>query len=895
MTIQLPAPFSAALADRYVLQRELGAGGMATVYLAEDVRHRRRVALKVLHPELSAVLGPERFLKEIELTASLQHPHILPLFDSGSAEGQLFYVMPFIDGETLRTRLEREQQLPLADVLRIAREVADALQYAHDRGVIHRDIKPENILLQGGHALVADFGIALAVQSAGGTRMTQTGLSLGTPHYMSPEQAMGEKTVDARSDVYALGAVTYEMLTGEPPYDGPTSQAVVAKMLATVPVPPRATRPSLPEHVEGAVLAALEKLPADRMATARGFAEALGGGSGAFTRATVRGAATAPSATRGVPRAVAVALGAVTLASLAVGAWGWRRGAGATAGGDVARYNIGFPAPGLSDIVHFRHALSPDGRTIVFVGPRAEGGIQLHARALDQLVARPIAGTTDGVAPAVSPDGRQVAFFDRRRRAIVVVGIEGGAPSVLVDSLVDGTGVSWGDDGWIYYDGHLPGDGIARVRGTGGAPEPATAPDTSAANSAHVNPFALPGGRGLLYTRIGGVGSANWTIGVRDARTGEERALTNGVVAQYLAGHLLVVQYDGTLAAAPFDLGALAVTGPFRTVVDGVSMRGPFYGALATSPAGVLSYITGEAPRAPRELAWVDRSGRVVPVDSALHEIVRVVRLSRDGRRAYLGVDNGKGSLGESLLKELDGGPVTRLPTTTFSAVAWSPDGRTLVYGGTAGFTFVGADGRRDVPAPLALGRAATTSVDWSRDGRWLAFQSEGEIWALRADSGGTLRNLTETRYRESGPAISPDGRWIAHTAEESPRREVVVRSFPDGAALVRQVSTAGGFAPRWAPDGSALYYIRRDVPEQPLVMLPILPGPGFAIGVERVLFPTAPFRLLESAASYEPHPDGRRFLFSRPVAGVVDSARVELVLVQRADLALARLFGGTK
>ena len=219
---------TAALADRYRLERELGQGGMATVYLAEDVKHRRKVALKVLRPELSAVIGAERFLKEIETTANLQHPHILPLHDSGAVDGFLFYVMPFIEGETLRARLARERQLPVDDALRIAREVADALGYAHAHGVIHRDIKPENILLQGGHALVADFGIALAVQTAGGQRMTQTGLSLGTPQYMSPEQAMGERTIDARSDLYALGAVTYEMLTGDAPFTGTTVQAIVA-------------------------------------------------------------------------------------------------------------------------------------------------------------------------------------------------------------------------------------------------------------------------------------------------------------------------------------------------------------------------------------------------------------------------------------------------------------------------------------------------------------------------------------------------------------------------------------------------------------------------------------------------------------------------------------------
>jgi len=231
-----------ALADRYAIERELGAGGMATVYLAEDVKHHRKVAIKVLHAELSAILGPERFLKEIELTANLQHPHILPLFDSGSADGQLYYVMPYVEGETLRRRLERERQLPVADAVRIASEVASALDYAHRRGVVHRDVKPENILLHDGAALVADFGIALAVQDAGGERITQTGLSLGTPQCMSPEQAMAERHIDARTDIYALGAVTYEMLAGEPPFTGPTAQAIVARVTTELPKSLPATR-----------------------------------------------------------------------------------------------------------------------------------------------------------------------------------------------------------------------------------------------------------------------------------------------------------------------------------------------------------------------------------------------------------------------------------------------------------------------------------------------------------------------------------------------------------------------------------------------------------------------------------------------------------------------------
>ncbi|MBY0489260.1 MAG: protein kinase [Gemmatimonadaceae bacterium] len=279
------ARLTAALADRYRVIRELGAGGMATVYLAHDVRHDRDVAIKVLHPDLGAALGGERFLTEIRTTARLQHPHILPLLDSGAADGLLYYVMPLVTGETLRARLERERQLPIEDALLIAREVADALHYAHAQNVIHRDVKPENILLQGGHALVADFGIALAVQQAGGPRMTQTGLSLGTPSYMSPEQAMGERTIDARSDIYALGAITYEMLTGEPPFTGATMQAVVAKVLNAEPERPSLTRKTLAPPVERAVLKALAKLPADRFATAAAFADALRDGS-AFTAST---------------------------------------------------------------------------------------------------------------------------------------------------------------------------------------------------------------------------------------------------------------------------------------------------------------------------------------------------------------------------------------------------------------------------------------------------------------------------------------------------------------------------------------------------------------------------------------------------------------------------------
>ena len=223
---------NAALEGRYTIQRELGEGGMATVYLADDLKHERKVALKVLKPELAALVGAERFLAEIKTTANLQHPHILPLFDSGEADTFLFYVMPYVEGESLRDRLDREHQLPVDDAVRIASDVAEALEYAHGHGVIHRDIKPANILIQAGRPVIADFGIALALSAGGGNRLTETGLSLGTPHYMSPEQATGDQHVGPSTDIYALGCVLYEMLAGEPPHTGSTPQAVLGKIIA---------------------------------------------------------------------------------------------------------------------------------------------------------------------------------------------------------------------------------------------------------------------------------------------------------------------------------------------------------------------------------------------------------------------------------------------------------------------------------------------------------------------------------------------------------------------------------------------------------------------------------------------------------------------------------------
>src|ERR1700693_2194779 len=327
----------------YTIERELGSGGVATIYLAHGKKHDRKVAIKVLHAELAAVLGAERFLQEIRVTANLQHPHILGLIDSGligedagELRGRPYYVMPYVEGESVRQRLDKERQLPVSDAVRIATEVASALDYAHRHGIIHRDIKPENILLHDGSAIVADFGIALAVTQAGGPRITQTGLSLGTPSYMSPEQAMGERTITARSDIYSLGAVTYEMLSGEPPFTGPTVQAIVARVMTEEPRPLTTQRRNVPPNVAAAVAHALEKVPADRFASAHEFAEALNNPA-LILSATPAGAGRDRSSHR--LRRLLYGVTALAILTTATTLWGWMRPAPPK---PVVRYTLVF-------------------------------------------------------------------------------------------------------------------------------------------------------------------------------------------------------------------------------------------------------------------------------------------------------------------------------------------------------------------------------------------------------------------------------------------------------------------------------------------------------------------------------------------------------------------------
>jgi serine/threonine-protein kinase len=809
VTISTVAPrLSNALATRYRVERELGAGGMATVYLARDLRHDRDVAIKVLHPDLGAALGSDRFLAEIRTTARLQHPHILPLLDSGEADGLLFYVMPFVAGETLRSRLERERQLPIDAAVRIAREVADALQYAHSVGIVHRDIKPENILLQGGHALVADFGIALAVQQAGGQRMTQTGLSLGTPQYMSPEQAMGEKAVDSRTDIYALGAVVYEMIAGDPPFTGATVNAIVAKVMAERPTALHIIRDTVPSSVEHATFKALAKLPADRFATAAEFAAALVDSSVASYAPDGRGRAYAPVKQARLRDPVVIAL-ALAVLGLAGGlAWALSRSP-AEAEAFPLRAEIVTP----NEVKMGPVGLSPDGHSVVYTARAgAEGAEMLYLRRLDQPNSRLIPGTDGGAAPVFSADGRSIYYIARRHK-LAKVGLDGGSPVMLAD-LSDNGGLDVSSSGEVVLGPGASegGDGLFRVNPAGGALVPFTHVDTTRKELSHRFPRVLADGKTVLLTIYFG-STRQSEIGITSLDDGKvvplgiQGAKPLGVVDD----RLVYVRWDGMIMAVPFDVRQRKTAGAPAAVQDSVRMwygSGGDASAFLTS-AGGLAYAHGTTPR---RLLWVSRNGTAVPVMDEKREF-RNVRLSPDGKRVALVI--GTGSITDIWVLDLAAGTLT--PVTTGGGArtpAWTPDGRRLVYvstqGGRAAFWTRPADGSGD---PVNLGEIGRNpwNIDVAPDGRHAVYNAiygasfNVETFAL--DSSRTRQQVAnEPAATEAYGRFSPDGRFIVYMSDESGRSEAYVRAFPPNGSRV-QISIGGALRPIWSADGREIFY----------------------------------------------------------------------------------------
>jgi eukaryotic-like serine/threonine-protein kinase len=866
---------SVSLADRYRLERELGAGGMATVYLAHDLRHNRSVALKVLRPELGAILGAERFLKEIQLTANLQHPHILPLHDSGEADGLVYYVMPFVEGESLRDRLNRERQLPVEEAVRIATEVADALQYAHEHGVVHRDIKPENILLHGGHAMVADFGIALAAsRSDGGSRMTETGMSLGTPHYMAPEQAMGEKEVTAKADVYALGCVLYEMLVGEPPFTGPTAQAIIARVMTEAPRSLTLQRHTVPANLEAVVRMALEKLPADRFASAAQFASALknpgsipSGMTGAFPQAAESVAIRRRLITM-------VGIGALAAASGA-GLWAWFGSAPALPVPPVVRFGIVLPR-GAEPVgaTGSTIAISPDGSRIVYVG-KASSGQRLYSRGMDQLDPVPIPGSEGGLLPFFSYDGQWLGFKQAGR--LVKVALAGGPVTPLCDAKGETYGAAWTTSDTIIFGSD---SGLMQVPATGGKASLLANPDSG---ERFQWPEILPGNRTILFSVFG---KGYLQVAALTRRSGEVKRLSiPGGYPRYVnQGFIVVSDPKGPMLAVPFDVRGLKATGPAVPITDlGPSPSGDQN--MGVSRSGQFAYQF--SPTAGARLVLVNRNGTVRDAgsDTSFYESPQ---LSPDGWRiAVTRYADINFRARDIWMLDLAHHAHTRL---TFDTVAnnprWTPDGRRIAYGDGLGDTtniyWMSADGSGS-PERLQAASGRWWPMAFEPGGRHLIYHglskpgAKAEIGHLDIGGDRTSNQLLSSTFHNYDPSLSPDGRWLAYISDESGRFEVYVRPYP-GPGGRWQVSLEGGAEPKWSATGREIFYRNGEQ----MMSAAVRTQPTFEVGARTQLFTGAYVQLSSLVTNYDVSRDGQTFLMLQSVQGTEQSLDVTLNWFER-------------
>ncbi len=802
---------AASLSDRYRIERELGAGGMATVFLAHDVRHDRKVAVKVLRPELAAVLGAERFVQEIKTTANLQHPHILPLFDSGEADGFLYYVMPYIEGETLRDKLDRETQLGIEEAVKIATEVADALDYAHRQDVIHRDIKPENILLHDGRPMVADFGIALAVSAAAGGRMTETGLSLGTPHYMSPEQATAEKDLTNRSDIYSLGCGLYEMLTGDPPHVGSTAQQIIMKIVTEEAAPVTRLRKSVPPNVAAAVEKALEKLPADRFGSAATFAEALA--NPAFTVPTaptpMMGAGAGPAWNR-----LTIGLAGLALLLAVAAVWAWLDRGSATTRAVVrlliAPEDIRMVAPLGGDPLAF----SADGQKLAFVGlASSDNAAAVYVRNLSDFEVRKLENTDGAESVFFSPDGAWIGF--KVERQLYKVPAEGGAPILLASDarMLRGT-ASWGPNGAIVYTTIGNPQRLAWIAEDGELLETRLPEDWSGVGQW---PTYLPDGRGILFQACETFVCMS-DLGLHVLHLDEQRTdflvadATRGWVLP--SGHLFYTREDGAALVAPFDLGRLELAGAAVPVLENVQVGIDGVGRVAISNAGHIAYFHG-ARSAETELTRVSQSGEMAPLPISPRMFLSA-RVSPDGRRIAATVLDDIGT--NIWVFASDGSGQSRVSASERNEQPiWLRDGSSVAYVtvDTAGPAIVAQPVDLSSPARVIAQFAAGNrigGIGLGPDGNQLYLGLAGpntqrsDLYVVTLDGSREPEVFYRTPAYEFNPAVSANGRWVAYESDESGTTEIYVRRA-DGSGGRHPVSNGEAQEPVWSKTGVELFY----------------------------------------------------------------------------------------
>jgi len=857
--------------SHYEIQTRLGMGGMGIVYRARDLRLSRVVALKFLPPILSDnAQAKQRFLTEARAAAALEHVNVCTVYEIGeTTDGQLFIAMAFVDGESVREKIERGP-LPIDGALDIARQVADGLECAHRHGIVHRDVKPANVMVApNGVVKLVDFGIA----KLAGSTVTVTGATPGTAAYMSPEQASGGDT-DHRSDVWALGVVLFEMLTGQRPFSG-LNEIAVAHAILTV-SPPRASslRPDLPAELDAIVARALAKSREDRFPSAGAFRDALRPTSPDPTQVATllpphQPLAPAPNAASTLPaRAPAwyparsprkwMAAGALGLVA-AGGSYVWLRPSPSPSP-DVLRVSISSPGvltPQLSATI------SPNGRQVAFVAQGESTAAMLWVRSLDELEAKPIPGTERAAHPFWSPDGRSIGFVADNQ--IKRVDLAGGP----VRTVTGGTlrmGPAWGPDGTILFVPRR--DELAAVAASGGPVTTVLRADPAKHQQMFAWPRFLPDGRHFIYFDPSDrPESEGIYAGSLDSKETKFLVHTD-MRAWYAPPGYLVFPRDEALMAQPFDATRLHVHGEPVVIANGVWFARPAAQAsFSVSATGSLAYVNASLWDA--ELSWFDRTGRALGTAGPVrHEGIRP-QIAPDGRRIAVG----RGEFGRETIWVIGafGENPTRLTfgSTDASHVAvWSADGHRIMY--TRRGRLIVKDVDRGTEQ-VVLDSAPGILEDWSRDGRYAVFvggDSHAHIWGVKLDGDRVPFAFAQsTSFNETQAQLSPDGKWIAYTSNESGRDEVYMRAFPT-AGRERQVSINGGAMPRWRRDGKELFYLAGN---QFITAVSIVDPASMELGRQTPLFRSR--LIVEGSEStglptkYDVAPDGDRFLFRYPPA----------------------------
>jgi Tol biopolymer transport system component len=871
----------------YEILSPIGAGGMGEVYRAKDTRLGRDVAVKVLPSHLSE--SPElkqRFEREAKAISQLTHPHICTLYDVGSQDGVEYLVMELLEGETLSDRLGKGP-LPRDQVIRCGIEITEALEKAHRAGIVHRDLKPGNIMLTRSGVKLLDFGLAkmvagpvlpaevtsLPTEGVRGAPLTEQGTVMGTFQYMAPEQLEGGEA-DARSDIFALGAVLYEMATAHKAFTGKSRVSLIGSILKDEPPAISTIAPMTPPALDRLVQTCLAKDPEDRIQTAHDVNLQLKWIAEGGSQAGIAAPVVALRRRRDrVSWAIVGALAGLLLGAAAV--WGVARRVGGTQ--PVTRLAVPIPVGDSFVMDHYSSvAISPDGRRVVYVGRRADKR-QLFLRALDAAEVTPVAGTEGAYSPFFSPDGRWVGFWAEGK--IKKVALSGGESIVVCEcGGLDGFyGADWGHDDTIVLSRGWA-QGLERVPASGGPPQSVTKVSAKGADRGHLWPEILPGNKAVLFTIFTGGSLEDFQIAAVSLATGEKKVLIKGgTYGRYAAsGHLLYLR-GGTLFAVPFDPRRLEVTGAAFPVAEGVFENTNRGGGYAVSRDGTMLYAPGGLVQTQASLLWVDRHGTATPA-TKIKRPFQNPSISPDGTRIAVLV---AAETYDIWILDLDRDSLTRLSFGKDDVFPiWSPDGKRVVYAsskpGVYNLYARAADGSGS-DEPLTSEQEPSVPQSFSPDGKLLVFDKTrgeaGEIWIYPLEKGSSPRPFLQGPFLYSGGRLSPDGRWLAYQSNESGKWEVYVAAFP-GPGGKWQISTDGGEQALWGPSGKEIFFAH----DKKAMRAAVTTTPTFSASRPDVLFEG-------DYQGWTIAPDGNRFLVVKDETAASAPNHLNLVLNWLDDL----------